>query len=206
MPSLRSAKELPSPVRLPLRSDAEALRRDALALPAELWTPHFNTSVYHGDWSGIAFRSPGGDERRLYPDPTNRAPFRDTPALDRCPAVKSTLAAFRCELAAARFLRLGPGAYVLPHRDYDLGIEVGQVRLHVPVVTNPEVDFYVEEERLEMQPGETWYADFGLPHRVRNRGSEARIHLVIDCVLDAWLEGLLVEGARAGQREASSAS
>lgn len=206
MPSSRSSQAYPSPLLLPLRFDAEALRRDALALPADLWTPHFNTGVYHGDWSGVAFRSPGGDERRLYPDPTNRVPFADTPALDRCPAVKQVLSAFRCPLVGARFLRLGPRAYVLPHRDYDLGIELGEVRIHVPVLTNPDVEFFVEDRRVTMQAGETWYADFGRTHRVRNLGDEARIHLVIDCVVDAWLEELLGDAAREAQRDASNAS
>jgi hypothetical protein len=46
-----------------------------------------------------------------------------------------------------------------------------------------------------MQPGEAWYLDLNLPHAVANHGDTERVHLVIDCVLDAWLEELLAAGS-----------
>ena len=42
-----------------------------------------------------------------------------------------------------------------------------------------------------MQAGECWYLDLGLPHRVVNAGTEARVHLVLDCEPNAWLCGVL---------------
>ena len=41
-----------------------------------------------------------------------------------------------------------------------------------------------------MQEGECWYLNFNLPHRVRNASPRDRIHLVVDCPVDAWLEGM----------------
>jgi hypothetical protein len=57
-------------------------------------------------------------------------------------------------------------------------------------VTGPDVDFVVGGERLPMESGECWYANFDLPHRVHNRGVAPRVHLVIDCKRNAWSDGL----------------
>jgi len=40
-----------------------------------------------------------------------------------------------------------------------------------------------------MGPGEAWYLNFDLVHRVENNGAEERVHLVIDCVVNDWLAG-----------------
>ena len=44
---------IPDRVRLPLRFDAAELAREAAALADSAWLPHFNTSYYEGDWSGV---------------------------------------------------------------------------------------------------------------------------------------------------------
>jgi hypothetical protein len=93
--------------------------------------------------------------------------------------------------ALREVLRLGAAARIREHRDYDLGYEEGQVRLHVRIVTGPEVDFFLDAHRLEMNEGECWYLDLSLPHWVENRGATDRIHLVIDCELNEWLRNLL---------------
>jgi aspartyl/asparaginyl beta-hydroxylase (cupin superfamily) len=73
------------------------------------------------------------------------------------------------------------------HRDYDLGIEDGHARVHVPIVTNPLVEFYLDEQLVEMREGEAWYLNLNLFHRVENKGSDDRVHLVIDCIVNDWL-------------------
>jgi hypothetical protein len=187
---------LPSAVRLPFRFDAAALAADALALDESVWQPHFNTGVYEGDWSGVALRSSGGLVA-LYPDPTRTDAFADTEHLATCPAVRAVLIAFSCPLTSARFLRLAPGARIKEHRDYNLGFDDGEVRLHIPVTTGPQIEFVLDGQTLAMEPGECWYTDVSRMHRVENRSPAARIHLVIDCVVDAWLEGILTEAAGA---------
>jgi hypothetical protein len=177
--------------RLPLRFDAPELLGDALALPTEDWVPHFNTGYYEGDWSGAALRSVGGAARQLYPDPTAQASYADTPLLARCPAVAQALAAFRCPLLSVRFLRLGAGSTIREHRDFNLGFEDGEVRIHVPLSTGPDVEFLHAGERVDMAAGDAWYLDLNLRHAVANRGQHARIHLVVDCVVDDWLRPVI---------------
>jgi hypothetical protein len=64
-----------------------------------------------------------------------------------------------------RLLRLGPGGVIKEHRDYDLGYDLGEARLHVPIVTDPEVAFHLRNRRVTMAEGETWYLDLS-PSRI----------------------------------------
>ncbi len=195
---------MPDFCQLPLRFDPQRLQADLEQVPPEEWVAHYNTQDYEGDWAGAALRSVGGRGRRLYADPAAREPFADTQLLGRCPYLRELLAQLQCPLQAVRLLRLKPGARVREHCDHMLGLEYGEARLHVPVTTNPDVDFVVNGQRLAMNPGETWYINFTLPHRVHNRGTTDRIHLVIDCHVTDWLRGLLpAEEAAAGTRDAA---
>ena len=185
----------PSSARLPLSLDAAGLQADVEALLPGDWTPHFNTRYYEGDWSGVALRAVGGVADRLYPDPTAADRFCDTPVLDRCPNVRAALAAFRCPLLAVRFLRLGPGSRIREHTDHSLSVDDGEARIHVPVTTNPGVQFHLDGAPVDMVPGEVWYLDLNLRHAVVNEGSVPRVHLVVDCVVDDWLRELILAAA-----------
>lgn len=178
-------------VRLPLTFDADELRSDLDGIRPDEWMPHFNTGIYEGDWSGISLRAVGGRPDTLYPDPAATDPFADTPMMRRCPALAAAVARFTCPLQAVRLLRLGPGAAIGEHRDFKLGYEDGEVRVHVPLTTSDAVEFVHAGERVQMLPGEAWYLDFNQPHAVANRGTTDRIHLVLDCVVDEWLDGQL---------------
>lgn len=184
MPTLPSA-------RLPWAFEAERLRAEVGRLAEADWVPHFNTGYYEGDWSGAALRAVGGQAGRLYPDPTAGAAFSDTPLLARCPATRAALDQLRCPLLAVRYLRLGPSSRIREHRDYNLGYEDGEVRLHVPISTDPAVEFLLDGRRVEMGEGEAWYLNLNLPHAVVNAGATPRVHLVIDCVVDDWLDAVL---------------
>jgi hypothetical protein len=57
-----------------------------------------------------------------------------------------------------------------------------RVRVHIPVITRPEVRFHCAEQSVHMAAGEAWIFDNWRPHKVLNPASEARIHLVADTV------------------------
>jgi quercetin dioxygenase-like cupin family protein len=181
-------------IRLPQRFDPVALQADVKALPEADWVPHFNTAYYEGDWSGVALRSIGGAAGKLYPDPNPQGSWEDTEILARSPALAAAIEAFECEKLSVRLLRLGPGASVREHTDYNLGYEDGEVRFHVPVLTNPDAVFELEGRPLAMRPGESWYLDFNLKHRVANEGATPRVHLVVDCVVNDWVTRMLESG------------
>ncbi len=187
-------------LKLPLQFEPALLQADLREITAEEFVAHFNTAYYQGDWSVAPLRSVGGRARHIYPDPTAKNAFADTALLAHCPYVRHVLASFSCPQQAVRFMRLKAGSTIKEHRDYELGFEDGEVRVHIPIVTNPEVEFVLSGVRVDMKEGECWYHNFNLPHRVANKGTVDRIHLVLDCVVNDWLRELLLsaDGAGAG--------
>lgn len=180
-------------LKLPLMFDPKGLSEDLGHISPDEWIRHFNERYYEGEWSGVALRAPAGALNKLYPDPTAHESLVDTAALDRCPSIRVALAALACPVKSARLLKLAPGARIIEHRDYNLSLEDGEVRLHVPITTGPEVEFYLNAERVVMKAGECWYINANLPHKVENRSDTDRVHLVIDCVVDDWLRSLVDE-------------
>ena len=178
---------LPSTLKFPFAFDAGLLQADAGQFAPDEWINHFNASIYQGDWSGIALRAVKGGHSPLYPDPLASEGFIETEMMSRCNYVKNVLSVFDCELTTVRFLKLGAGAWIRPHRDYKLGIEDGEIRIHIPVATNPQVEFVLDGQKMEMKEGEAWYLNFNLEHSVRNDGETERVHLVVDCVVNDWI-------------------
>lgn len=181
-------------IKLPLQFDADALAAEVAQLDADEWMPHFNAAYYEGDWSGVSLRSVGGLTNMLFSDPSRRDQIADTPLVARFPGLAAAMGQFDCPLEAVRLLRLGAHARIREHSDIDLGYEIGEIRIHVPVTSNPEVGFYLDGQRIEMRPGEAWYMELSLPHRVENEGSGDRVHLVVDCRLNDWLREMLAAG------------
>jgi hypothetical protein len=76
-------------------------------------------------------------------------------------------------------LRLAPGAVVPEHADINYHWFT-RVRLHIPIVTRPEVRFYCADQVVHMAAGEAWVFDNWRSHRVENFTPDERIHLVAD--------------------------
>jgi Aspartyl/Asparaginyl beta-hydroxylase len=180
-----------SALRLPFTFDAISLKADLEKIGLGEWSPHFNPQYYEGVWSGAALRSVNGVTTQLYADPTQSKLYADTPILDRCCYIKEVLRVFKCPLETVRLLKLEPGSRIREHRDFDLGERWGVVRVHIPVLTHPDIEFILNGERVVMNEGESWYLDLSLPHRVENNGATDRIHLVIDCVVNEWIRSLI---------------
>ena len=176
--------------RLPLSFDAGLLRADLAKVEPGEWLPHYNRADYDGEWTGVALRSTGGSAAELFTNPT-ATQFRDTPVLERCAYFRQVLAKFECPLRAVRLLRLGPDSRILEHTDYGLHYHDGDLRFHVPIATNPETQFVVADRRLILSAGDAWYIDFSLPHRIHNRGTTDRVHMVIDGNVNDWAHSLI---------------
>jgi mannose-6-phosphate isomerase-like protein (cupin superfamily) len=176
--------------RLALDFDAALLRSDLAHLDARDWESHFNADYHDGGWFGVALRGVAGSAVKLYPEPVSGARYVDLPILARLPHLRHALLRFACPLQSVRLLRLAAGTSIHEHSDYGLGFVEGTVRLHLPLVTGPEVEFYVDNRRVVMDEGECWYLDLSLPHRVQNHGRTDRVHLVMDCTVNDWLLSL----------------
>jgi hypothetical protein len=153
----------------------------------EKWVMHFNQAHYEGEWSALPLRSVNGGLTNVIPSNSKGDVFSDTVLMEQCPYIKSILAYFPCEHKATRFLKLKPGAVIKEHTDADLSYELGEARIHIPIITNPQVEFYLDNERVDMLPGTCWYMNFNLPHRINNFGNTDRVHLVIDIIVNGHI-------------------
>jgi Aspartyl/Asparaginyl beta-hydroxylase len=177
-------------LKLPFSFDPMRLKHDLDQLEHLGWTDHFVKQNYEGSWSVIPLRGTAGATHpimMIYSDP-NATDFEDTPFLQSSPYFQEVLQGFQCRLEAVRLMKLSAGSIIKEHTDYDLAFEDGHARLHIPVVTNPEVDFRLNGERVMMLEGECWYLRLSDPHSVSNRGEADRVHLVIDAIVNPWLE------------------
>jgi mannose-6-phosphate isomerase-like protein (cupin superfamily) len=150
------------------------------------WKLHYNTKDYEGSWEALPLRSINGDTKNILAlDGSNH--FEDTFLMGMAPYIKQVADSLLCPKMSIRLLNLKAGAIVHAHSDQDLYFEEGEVRLHVPIVTNSKAEFYLEEERIVMEEGECWYMNLALKHRLHNKSTEDRIHLVIDCKVNDWM-------------------
>lgn len=176
--------------QLPFTFDPAALQADLARIGPDEWVPHYNTSAYEGSWSGVALRSVGGHANIIYAFPAPQEQFKNSEIVERCPSFRQVLETLHCPLTSVRLLRLDAGSSILEHSDDALGYEDGEVRLHVPIVTDPAVTFYLSGEPIPMQVGECWYLNLTLPHRVDNHSTVDRVHMVIDCKVNDWLTSI----------------
>lgn len=108
--------------------------------------------------------------------------------MDACPYMREVIDSFGCEVMGVRLLKLAPGALIREHRDAELSFEHGEARIHVPILTNELVEFYIDGERVVMEEGSCWYMNFNLPHRISNGGATDRVHLVMDLKVNDTLQ------------------
>lgn len=174
-------------LKLPLEFDVRRLQIDAMGFAPTAWQPHFNIHNYEGEWSVVPLRAVKGAAVEIFPDPNAPDGYIETEMMSRCDYVPEILRAFQCDLQTVRFLKLAAGASIRRHRDYELGLEDGFIRIHIPAMTNDNVDFVLNDEHLAMREGEAWYVNVNFHHSVRNDGATDRIHLVIDCVVNDWV-------------------
>jgi hypothetical protein len=191
----------PDRLQLPFTFDPGLLARDLKSLASVDWIAHFVQQNYDGDWSVIPLRGKAGARHpvmMIYSDPTATA-FEDTPFLASCPYFRHVLNTFACPLRAARLMRLTPGSRIKEHTDLELSLEEGTVRIHIPVITNPDVEFYLNGSRVVLEAGSAWYLRLSDPHRVANNGAGDRVHMVIDASVNDWVRSML---ERARQQQA----
>lgn len=180
-------------LQLPLAFDIGRMQRESDQFAASDWISHFNTRAYENGWSCVPLRSAGGEARHIIP--IDGAAYTDTPHLARCPYLREVIASFACDTSAVRLMALEPGAVIHAHRDPGTALMDGLTRIHIPIHTSPQVHFSIDGERVHFTAGHAWYMDASCLHAVQNGGARPRIHLVIDCITNAWLEALF---ARAG--------
>jgi hypothetical protein len=178
--------KLPKPFfRLPVRFDAERLRAEMEALPAGAWSRH--PQEYEGN-TAARLISVGGGQTDVFVG--EMAP---TPALLASPYLQQVLAAFSTVWSRSRLMRIAGGGKVPLHSD-SIYHWFYRVRVHIPVITRPEVRFHCGDQDVHMAPGEAWVFDNWRQHRVENPSAEARVHLVADTAGTSEFWRLVMQG------------
>lgn len=175
-------------VKLPLFFDAARLAAEVAAFGEEDWRPH---PQGHPGNSALPLIAAGGDPA----DDATKGPMRPTPHLARCPYLRQVLAAFGAVLGRTRLMRLDGNAEATAHADTNY-YWLQRVRIHVPVVTQPEVEFLCGDRTVHMAAGEAWIFDTWKIHNVLNPNPTRRIHLVSDTVGSAAFWDLAAAGTR----------
>jgi hypothetical protein len=182
--------------KLPRRFDAERLRAEVAAMPADAWVPHPNG--ISGNSSVRLISADGGENDRVDGD------MRATRHFAHAPYMRQLLASFGVAWSRTRLLRLAPGVGVPAHADINYHW-FNRVRLHIPVITREEVRFHCDGASVHMGAGEAWVFDNWRLHHVVNPTPDERIHLVADTAGNAAFWQLVGSSEDAGVQSASLA-
>lgn len=178
-------------LKLPISFDVARLKEDLAKIREEEWVAHFNTAAYEREWRCVPLRSMEGKSDHIIS--LANVHYEDTAILDRCPGFRAVIDAFECEKTSVRLMAMGPDSLIKMHRDPGTSFEDGLARLHVPILTTPAAVFTVEDEEIHFSAGDVWYLNANCLHGVRNASPEPRIHLMLDCPVNPWLEKLFLE-------------
>lgn len=173
-------------LKLPFFFDVCRLNEDLAKIREAEWIAHANTAAYENDWSCVPLRSLDGRSDHILCLPN--VDYEDTDILGRCPYFQEVINTFECEKTSVRLMALGGGSRIKMHTDKGTSFEDGMARLHVPIVTAPEVCFTIEDEDIHFSAGNTWYLNANCLHGVNNESKTPRIHLMLDCIVNPWLE------------------
>ncbi|WP_162834278.1 aspartyl/asparaginyl beta-hydroxylase domain-containing protein [Amycolatopsis circi] len=194
----------PDAVKLLPVIDPDRLRAD-LAAVEKHFLVHANPAAEDAErpegeqtgWDVLVLRCPGGDLEKIGRNAGGLQDFADTSYLGLTPYVREILDSMDVPIRGVRFSSLAAGAEVQEHTDSPYGLPVGWVRLHIPVETSDAAVLTINGADQRWKPSEFWYANFGMPHSLYNRGSAARVHLIIDCYVAPGLFDLFPADVRA---------
>ena len=159
-------------IRLPLRFDAPRLADEVRQFGEDAWRPH--PQGYPGNTALPLIAAHG--------DPANdqtKGPMRATRYLDACPYIRQVLGSFNSVIGRTRLMRIDGNGEATAHVDTNY-YWLQRVRIHVPIITDPGVQFLCGRKSMYMPPGESWIFDTWRTHNVINPNPTRRIHLVAD--------------------------
>jgi hypothetical protein len=179
--------------------DISRLREAVLALPESVWDEENSTKPNR-------FDTLGSTRHILFRFVSNFLDWRqshDRPLWNEWRSLlEPMLAAATAEYGYARgafprvmLARMAPGGVIEEHCDTNPAAYWPH-KIHVPIQTNDDVDFFVDSVRYHFPEGEAVEVNNMAWHAVENRGTTDRIHLIfeyydLDQPEPEWLAALL---------------
>lgn len=174
----------------PMKFDVERMTAELQKLRDTEWLGHYDPGLAT-DWTAIPLVSVGGHVEGVESQMVGSyADMERTAFVDQLPYFRQILDAFKCPQGRIRITRLNSGTVIALHRDIDdevANLAFDQVRLHIPIITNDDVYFWVGGDIIRMRPGRLYYVNFSKKHYVHNGGETPRYHLVLDLKVNDWL-------------------
>ena len=115
--------------------------------------------------------------------------FKPTNYLDNLPYIKEIINSFNTKIYYSYISKLRAWKKIDKHKDIDSGptdwLNIEKViRLHIPIITNPKVQFFIGDPTCKeyyLEEGHLYYIRAGdKPHYVENNSNQDRYHLIID--------------------------
>jgi len=182
-------------IKLPISFDVEKMKTDVQNIG-------LNQFIYY---NVLPLRSPAHlvDTSLPFPPPTNDyadgswTDWLDTSMLKNSPYLNKIVDTFKAHtnVTLVRLLRLAPKGVVKEHTDPTLGLEIEKsvIRLTIPIYTNDQVEFYLNNEIVPMKAGECWYLRLTDPHKIINSSDLERINLTIDMIPKEWVKSMILK-------------
>ncbi len=175
-------------IKLPLTFDVERMRAEVEAIPESDWRPH---PQGHSGNSALPLIALNGNPM----DDGVAGTMLPTPHLEKCEYLRQVLASFETVFGRSRLMRLEGESEATLHVDTNY-YWADRVRIHVPILTSPVIEFICNERSVHMPAGEAWIFDAWRLHNVLNPTGDQRIHLVADTVGSATFWDLVARGER----------
>lgn len=92
----------------------------------------------------------------------------------------------------AEIISMKPKSRIRMHKDRGDMLYLAR-RFHVPLKTNSQTFFIVEDEKFFLQEGKAYELNNVKYHGVRNNSDETRIHLIVDVIPKEYLDKVIFE-------------
>jgi hypothetical protein len=180
-----SKQEISQLCRLPDELIADFLRElEAAQIPWKEAYSHYQS----GGWYVAPLANSTGTVDQLRLDAGKPIP---TPLYEQFPSIRKWLDASGLDICLVRLAKIDPNSWMHEHVD-DVGINENRLRLHIPLQIDPEAVLCFDGVHIFALPGFLWKLDHErVRHSAANFGKSPRIHLIVDCRVNEYLQSLV---------------
>ena len=181
-----------------VKYNLDLLKKDVENVKKNTWV---NKDGKTDEWTSLTLKSCDGKDQSFLMNTeytkNKKNIYQYTPDIQHCNYIKQILDELPTDVYLVRILKLKKGGKIKFHTDEEVFKSGNLIRLHLPIITNPNVKFqigYPIQKPAEgyniwnalilhekyLDPGYLWFTNVNTIHGVENRGNQDRYHLVID--------------------------